>query len=367
MDEPVAGLMLRALDLAALGRGRVEPNPMVGAIVVRDGVVVGQGHHAIFGGPHAEVAALNAAGERARGADLYVTLEPCCHRGKTPPCTDRVIAAGIRRVVAATGDPFPRVAGGGFEILRRAGIETHVGLMKREARRLNLAYFKLIETGRPYVHAKWAMTLDGKTATAAGESKWITGEETRAHANQFRGMVDAIVAGIATVIADDPLLTARPSGLRNPMRIVVDSKARTPPDSQLVRTARLSPVMIACTSEADADAKSRLQHSGCECWICPPTPRGRVDLGELLVELGRRRITHLLVEGGSEILGSFVDVGQIDAVRIYMSPSVLGGNRATTPVGGFGIDGLRNRLRLSDWTLERLGDDLFFSGRTEVE
>ena len=261
--------MRRALAEAERGRGAVEPNPLVGAVVVREGRPVGVGHHARFGGPHAEVVALEAAGAAARGATLYVTLEPCCHHGKTPPCTEAVLAAGIRRVVAAMTDPFPKVAGGGFARLAAAGLEVESGLLETEARRLNAPYLKRLATGRPYVIAKWAMTLDGKTATASGDSRWISGPRSRALVHELRGRMDAILVGIGTALADDPQLTARPPGPRRAARVVLDSAARLPPDSRLARTAREIPVWVAVTERAGAERRAALAALGCDI-LCPP-------------------------------------------------------------------------------------------------
>src|SRR5436309_2908852 len=235
--------MHRALELAERGRGFVEPNPLVGAVLVRDGQVVGEGWHQRYGQAHAEVNALSAAGEAARGATLYVTLEPCCHHGKTPPCTDAVLKAGVARVVVAMADPFPKVSGGGLAILRAAGVEVHVGLCEPEARELNAPYLKLLRTGRPWVHAKWAMTLDGKIATRTGDSKWISGEESRRRVHELRGRMDAILVGRGTVVADDPLLTARPAGPRVAARVVVSASGELPERCQLRATAREVPVI----------------------------------------------------------------------------------------------------------------------------
>ncbi len=233
--------MRRALAEATRGLGRVEPNPMVGAVVVRDGQLVGVGHHARFGGPHAEIEALVQAGNLARGATLYLTLEPCCHFGKTPPCTDAVLDAGVARVVAAMRDPFPRVAGGGLARLRAAGLVVEVGLGANAARRLNAPYLKRLATGLPYVTAKWAMTLDGKTATASGDSRWISGPRSRALVHELRGRMDAILVGIGTALADDPELTARPSGPRQPARVVLDGACRLPATSRLAQTGTRGP------------------------------------------------------------------------------------------------------------------------------
>jgi diaminohydroxyphosphoribosylaminopyrimidine deaminase/5-amino-6-(5-phosphoribosylamino)uracil reductase len=225
-----------ALELAERGRGHAEPNPLVGAVLARDGRVVGSGWHRRFGEAHAEVNALAEAGDAARDATLYVTLEPCCHHGKTPPCTDAVLRAGVRRAVVAMSDPFPDVSGRGMQALRDAGVSVEVGLFQTEAVRLNAPYLKALRAGRPYVHAKWAMTLDGKTATPTGDSKWISNEASRARGHALRGRMDAVVVGIGTVLADDPLLTARPPGPRRPVRVVIDSRGRMPSDSQLART-----------------------------------------------------------------------------------------------------------------------------------
>ncbi len=253
--------MSRALAEAERGRGAVEPNPMVGAVVVRDAKAVGVGHHERFGGPHAEVIALARAGGLARGATLYVTLEPCCHHGKTPPCTDAILKAKVARVVAAMRDPFPKVDGGGASRLRSAGVEVEVGLMAEESRRLNGPYLKRLATGLPYVTAKWAMTLDGKTAAASGDSRWISGPRSRALVHEVRGRMDAILIGIGTALADDPSLTARPPGPRTPARVILDGSARLPLDSQLATTAREVPVLVAVTTRAPVRSSPALESS----------------------------------------------------------------------------------------------------------
>src|SRR3954451_1208374 len=245
--------MPRALELAERGRGHVEPNPLVGAVIVRDGRVVGEGWHQRYGEAHAEVHALAAAGAAARGATLYVTLEPCCHHGKTPPCTDAVLRAGVGRVVASMLDPNPLVAGKGAERLRAAGVAVEIGVGEAEARRLNAPYLKLLRTGRPYVHLKWAMTLDGKICTRTGDSKWISNEASRRRVHELRGRVDAILVGVGTALADDPQLTARPRGPRTATRIVLDSRGRLPPTSLLAATARIVPTLVATTAAAPED------------------------------------------------------------------------------------------------------------------
>ncbi len=351
--------MARALELAEKGRGYVEPNPLVGAVVVHDGMVVGEGWHEGFGKPHAEINALAKAGEAARGATLYVTLEPCCHHGKTPPCTETILGAGVRRVVAAMTDPFPAVAGQGVARLRQAGIVLEMGLMENEARRLNAPYLKLISTGRPYVHAKWAMTLDGKIATRTGDSKWISGEMSRRHTHELRGRMDAIIVGIGTVLADNPSLTVRPPGPRVPMRIVLDSDGRLPSSSSLATTAGDTPVLVVM---ADDSAKaSDLRALGCEV-LTLPSHNGLPDVTSLLDELGRRRLTNVLVEGGAQVLGSFFDAKVVDEVHAFIAPLITGGN-ATTAVAGLGIDKISEALRLAEWTVEKLGTDMLIHGR----
>lgn len=336
--------MRRALAEAARGLGFVEPNPMVGAVIVRDGKIVAAGHHARFGGPHAEIVALEAAGEAARGATLVVTLEPCCHFGKTPPCADAVIAAGISRVVAAMRDPFPRVSGGGFDRLRAAGIAVEVGLLQDEARELNASFLKRVATGLPFVLAKWAMTLDGKTATSSGDSRWISGERSRAIVHETRGRMDGILIGIGTALADDPALTARPAGPRVPARIILDPAARLPLDGKLVRTARQTPVLVAVTGRASMESTNALAHAGCE--ILRFDGEGRVPIDPLLRELGSRGMANLLVEGGGRVLGAFLDAGEVDAVDVFIAPKFAGGSPNFVPAWGVGVKEMAQAWRL---------------------
>jgi diaminohydroxyphosphoribosylaminopyrimidine deaminase/5-amino-6-(5-phosphoribosylamino)uracil reductase len=324
-------LMRRALDLASRGAGHVEPNPQVGAVVVApDGAIVGEGWHAVYGGPHAEVAALAAAGPAARGATLHVTLEPCCHHGKTPPCTAAIIAAGIARVVVAAGDPFPAVAGRGIAALRAAGIAVETGALEAEACRMIAPFRKLVETGTPWVIAKWAMSLDGRLAAAPGADRWISSPESRALVHALRGRIDAIAVGIGTVLGDDPLLTARPPGPRQPLRIVLDSTARLPLTAALVRTAREVPVLVAAGPAADAARVGALREAGCEVWQgAAEAPIER--LRELLGELGRRRITNLMVEGGPAVLRTLFAAGAADEIQAFVAPRVIGGDPAALP------------------------------------
>ena len=324
--------MRRAIDLAGRGAGHVEPNPQVGAVVVAaDGTIVGEGWHTVFGGPHAEVAALAAAGPAARGATLCVTLEPCCHHGKTPPCTAAIIAAGIARVVVATGDPFPAVAGRGIAALRAAGIDVETGVLAADARRLIAPFCKLVETGMPWVIAKWAMSLDGRLAAPPGADRWISSSESRGLVHALRGRIDAIVVGIGTVLADDPLLTARPPGPRQPLRIVLDSAARLPLAAALVRTAREVPVLVAAGPAATADRVAALRAAGCEVWQAATDSRS-AQVRELLAELGRRRLTNLMVEGGAAVLRTFFAAGAVDEIQAFVAPRVIGGDPAALPM-----------------------------------
>ena len=300
---------------------------MVGAIVMATDAtgtrIVGEGWHERFGGPHAEVRALAEAGDAARGATLYVTLEPCCHTGKTPPCTDAILAAGIARVVVAAGDPFPAVAGQGLARLRAAGVIVEEGLLAEEAIRLTAPYRKLVRTGRPWVIAKWAMSLDGRLANPPGDDRWISSAESREIVHDLRRRVDAILVGIGTVLADDPLLTARPAGERRGPRIVCDGLARTPPESQLVRSAREWPVLVAVGPRADPERVAVLAAAGCEIWHGSADPQGRFVA--LLDELGRRRMTNLLVEGGPTILEGLFTHRLVDEVWAFVAPTIIGG------------------------------------------
>lgn len=354
--------MRRALELAALGLGHAEPNPLVGCVIACGAEVIGEGWHRRYGGPHAEIEALAIAGSRAAGATVYVTLEPCCHFGKTPPCTQALIEAGVRRVVAAMSDPFPAVAGRGAETLRSTGIDVELGLGEAEARTLNAPYLKLLSSGKPWVLAKWAMTLDGKIATRTGESRWISSEASRQRGHELRGRVDAIVVGSGTAAADDPLLTARPAGPRQAVRVVVDSRASLSPESQLVHTAREVPVIVAAGNEAAEADCQRLKSAGCEVLVLPGATHG-ARLDELLSELGRRRMTNVLVEGGSRLLGNWFDLGQIDEVHVFIAPRIFGGAQAPTAVGGAGVESPQRARALGDIRWSESGGDLYGWGR----
>lgn len=357
--------MRRALALAARARGRTSPNPLVGAVLVREGRAVGEGFHRRAGGPHAEVEALRQAGDEACGATLYVTLEPCCHHGRTPPCTEALIRAGVRRVVAAMVDPDQRVCGRGLAALRAAGIRVEVGLLEEEARRLNEAYLALKLLGRPFITMKYAMTLDGRIATRQGDSRWVTGEVARRFVHRLRDRVDVIAVGVGTVLSDDPRLTARlPRGGRDPIRLVIDSRARTPPDARVlqVRPESGAPTWIAVTAAAPARRLRALVAAGAEILCLPATAEGRVDLVALMEELGRRGVLHVLVEGGAAIHGALLAAGLVDQVLAFIAPKLAGGAGAPGPVGGPGVERMAGAYRLEGVKLRRLGGDWLIAG-----
>lgn len=340
---------------------------MVGAVVVdRLGEIVGSGYHQRFGGPHAEIEALAVAGERAAGSTVYVTLEPCCHFGKTPPCTEALIGAGVRRVVAAMADPFPRVDGGGLEQLRRSGVEVEVGLLEAEARQLNAPYLKRLQSGMPWVIAKWAMTLDGRIATRTGDSQWISGAESRQKVHELRGRVDAIMVGSGTLIADDPALTARPPGPRTATRVVVSGSGQLPTDRQLLRTARETPVLIV-TCQGNEPNLTAWTEAGAELLVLPADPTAptghQVPIVETFQELGRRGMTNVLVEGGAKLLGTLLDADIVDEVWAFVAPMLIGGSDAPGPVGGVGVAQLSQAVRFESWNSVSIGPDLWFQGR----
>lgn len=355
--------MARALALAARGRGLTSPNPMVGALVVQDGAVIAERFHERAGGPHAEAAALEAAGPRARGATLYVTLEPCNHVGRTPPCVDAILRAGVRRVVAATRDPNPRVTGGGTAALTAAGIEVDLGCLEREARELNHAFFTAIAQQRPHVTAKWAMTLDGKIAAHDRRSRWITGEAARREAHRLRSESDAIVTGIGTVLADDPALTVRlqQPWPREPYRVVVDGRARLPLEAALLRTGTRARVLVAVGEEAPAARVAALTSSGVTVLQCKSRD-GRVDVADVCARLFALDVIAVLLEAGSELTGAFVQAGLVDRVAVFVAPKLVGGTAAPTPVGGPGLS-LGDAVHLDGLTARPLGDDWLLEGR----
>ena len=351
--------MQSALELAAGGAGWVSPNPMVGCVIVKDGEVVGRGYHQRFGGPHAEVHALYEAGDRAREAVLYVTLEPCCHTGKTPPCVDAILQAQVGRVVVAIRDPNPRVDGGGLSRLESAGVEVTIGVCEAEARRLNEAFVKYITTRRPFVTSKSAITLDGKIATRSGASRWITGEAARAAGHQLRHANDAILVGIGTVLQDDPQLTTRLPGQRgvNPLRIVVDSTLRLAPTAQVADVAQDRRTLIATTGQA-ADAKVKaLQERGVEVTRLPACTDGRVNLDALCTVLGERGVASVLVEGGAALTAALLKQRLIDKMVLFVAPKIIGGDGISV-FGPCGVDTMEQALLLRDLTSRPIGGDV---------
>lgn len=355
--------MKRALDLAAMALGRTSPNPVVGAVVVKDGEIVGEGYHQRAGTPHAEVHALRQAGAEARGATIYVTLEPCSHHGRTPPCANALIEAGIRRAVVATVDPNPLVAGRGLAILEEAGIETTVGVLQEQAIRLNQFFFKYIKTRRPYVTIKSAMTLDGKIATASGDSRWVSGEESRRVVHQMRNTYDAIMVGIGTVLKDDPLLNTRLDSVdsRDPVRVIVDSKLDLPLESQIVRTSPGQNTLVFCSSHAEAARIEQLEQAGIEV-IALPTENELLPLEQLLDELGRRELCSLLVEGGAEINANLIENGLADKIYLFIAPKIVGGRAAPSPVGGIGAGLMRDAIPVMSLETTVSGQDLLLTG-----
>ena len=354
--------MREALGLARRGRGRVEPNPMVGCVIVKHGAVVGRGRHRSFGGDHAEVEALRDAGADAEGADVYVTLEPCAHHGKTPPCTDALIRAKVKRVVMAMGDPFPQTSGTGPKRLAEAGTEIEAGLLEQDARQLNAPYLKLVTREQSYLIAKWAMSLDGKIATRTGDSRWISGEESRRLVHEMRNEVDAIMVGAGTVLHDDPQLTCRIPGGRNPRRIIVDGPAETPPASQVVRTAHDIETIIATTETAPAERTDPLAEAGCDIMRLP-AKNGLISVADLLTQTARRRLTNILVEGGGGLLTSIFEEDVADEVRVFIAPVIIGGAGARAPVAGWGVENISDALRLRSVTTRQVGDDTLIIGR----
>ncbi|MGC9530600.1 MAG: bifunctional diaminohydroxyphosphoribosylaminopyrimidine deaminase/5-amino-6-(5-phosphoribosylamino)uracil reductase RibD [Candidatus Bipolaricaulaceae bacterium] len=351
--------MRRALDLARLGEGYTRPNPLVGAVVVADGRVVAEGHHAGYGGPHAEAVALERAGDRAKGADLYVNLEPCAHQGMTPPCTDRILAAGVRRVIVATRDPNPLVNGRGVARLRAAGISVVEGVLKEEATRLNEIFFHWIATGRPLVALKLALSLDGKIASRTGAARWITGPEARREGHRLRRRHAAVVVGIGTVLADDPELTVRQVPGPSPVRVVLDTHARLPAGANVLSPH--APTVVATGPGVPARRRQELAARGAEVWELPSDGE-RVALPALLQRLGERGMDSVLVEGGGEVAWSFLSQGLVNKLYLLYAPLILGGRAAVSAVGGAGFPSPQAALRVDGLTVEQVGGDLLVSG-----
>ena len=355
--------MLEALELAQKGMGFTSPNPMVGAVIVRDGEIIGSGYHKKYGDLHAERSAFAYCDENGidcTGADMYVTLEPCCHHGKQPPCTDAVIAHGIKRVFVGSSDPNPLVAGKGTQILREHGIDVTEGILKDECDALNEIFFHYITTGLPFVTLKYAMTLDGKIACYTGQSKWITGEAAREQVQIERLRHSAIMVGVGTVLADDPMLTCRLENGRDPVRIICDSALRTPYECNIVRTAKEVPTIIATVSDDEASAE-KFREAGCRVIKTSPV-EGRVDLKELMRILGSEKIDSILLEGGGELNWSALSNGIVSKIQAYIAPKIFGGN-GKSPVGGEGVPFPSAAIMLEKGSIVRIGDDILIESR----
>ncbi len=361
--------MARALDLARAHLGETSPNPTVGAVLVREGRIIAEGYHRAAGQPHAEIEALRRAGDAARGATLYVNLEPCNHHGRTPPCSEAIIAAGVARVFYATPDPNP-VAGGGAGRMAAAGVEVHLGPGQDAARDLNRFFFHYVRVAKPYVIAKFAASLDGKIATRSGDSQWITGPEARQRGHELRRQVDAILAGAGTVIADDPQLTARfPDGglaSHQPLRIVLDSRGRAPLDARVFSPDLPGRTLVATTAAMPEAHRRALAARDVEAVVLPADETGRVAIPALLQHLGQRQVVSLMVEGGGQILASFFEAGEVQEVWAFLAPMIIGGEAAPGPVGGLGAAFLTDATILRDVSIESVGKDWLFRAKVET-
>lgn len=358
--------MRLAMQLAGNAIGRTSPNPLVGAVIVKDNRVVGCGWHRKAGTPHAEVHALNQAGELAQGADVYVTLEPCAHYGKTPPCAKALVEAKVKNVYGGLLDVNPKVAGKGFKILEDAGIHVEYGFLQDELRKQNEVFFKWIEHKKPFVVLKAAMTLDGKIATATGQSKWITNETSRAYGYKLRDIYDGIMVGINTVIEDNPMLTARVDGGKNPIRIVVDSSLKIDINANVVQD-KSAKTIIATTDKADKDKILKLQAQDVDVIVVDKDENDKVDIEKLLDILGQQNICSILVEGGATLSGSFVAKKLVDKVYFFIALKIVGGKEAKTPVAGTGILNLQEALALKDIQIEKLEEDILIIGRVDKD
>lgn len=366
---PEEKYMRRAIELAKKGSGHVNPNPLVGAVIVRDGEIIGEGYHECYGQLHAErnaIANAKKRGNSLEGSTIYVTLEPCCHYGKTPPCTEAIIEEKIARVVVGSDDPNPLVSGKGFQMLREKGIEVIPHFLKEECDAMNHVFFHYIRTGTPYVAMKYAMTMDGKIACYTGDSKWVTGEESRAHVQTLRNHYKGIMAGIGTVLADDPMLNCRIEGGRDPIRIITDSHLRIPMDSQLVRTAGQQPLIVACLPDADEEKAAQLQEKGVEVLRIPGVTTADIteeqkeviSLPVLMKELGARKIDGILLEGGGQLNESALQAGIVDRIYCYIAPKIFGGVQAKTPVEGQGLTRAADAWQFNRIGMQEFGQDI---------
>ena len=366
---PEEKYMRRAIELAKKGSGHVNPNPLVGAVIVRDGEIIGEGYHECYGQLHAErnaIANAKKRGNSLEGSTIYVTLEPCCHYGKTPPCTEAIIEEKIARVVVGSDDPNPLVSGKGFQMLREKRIEVIPHFLKEECDAMNHVFFHYIRTGTPYVAMKYAMTMDGKIACYTGDSKWVTGEESRAHVQTLRNHYKGIMAGIGTVLADDPMLNCRIEGGRDPIRIIADSHLRIPMDSQLVRTAGQQPLIVACLPDADEEKAAQLQEKGVEVLRIPGVTTADIteeqkeviSLPVLMKELGARKIDGILLEGGGQLNESALQAGIVDRIYCYIAPKIFGGAQAKTPVEGQGLTRAADAWKFNRIGMQEFGQDI---------
>jgi diaminohydroxyphosphoribosylaminopyrimidine deaminase / 5-amino-6-(5-phosphoribosylamino)uracil reductase len=356
--------MSRVLQLAQKGAGRTSPNPMVGAVVVKNGRVVGEGYHKKAGFPHGEIEALKKAGPEAQGADLYVNLEPCCHFGKTPPCTEAILVAGVRKVIVGMRDPNPLVSGKGIRKLRLKGIEVATGVLSKECARLNEVFIKFICTRRPFVILKTAVSLDGKIATSSGQSQWITGAKARQRVHQIRNEVDAIVVGAGTVVADNPSLTTRlgkKSNVKHPVRVILDNENRVSLNANVFKNADRQRVLYVTGKNLPVSRKRALTEKGVEILFLKEK-KGGVDLKHLLQALGEKELTSLLIEGGGEVNASFLEMGLVDKVMVFVAPILIGGRDAPGPVGGKGVQRLEKALKIKSMTVNPVGNDWLLEG-----
>ncbi|HBN57108.1 MAG TPA: bifunctional diaminohydroxyphosphoribosylaminopyrimidine deaminase/5-amino-6-(5-phosphoribosylamino)uracil reductase RibD [Lachnospiraceae bacterium] len=357
--------MRLALELAEQGRGWTSPNPMVGAVIVKNGRIIGQGWHERCGQPHAERNALASCAEDPRDAVMYVTLEPCCHYGRQPPCTEAVLAAGIRRVAVGSNDPNPLVAGKGIKALREHGVEVIEDVLKAECDKLNEVFFHYIQTGRPFVMMKYAMTMDGKIAAYTGASRWITGEESRAHVQCQRHRHSAIMVGVGTVLTDDPLLTCRMPGGKNPIRIICDTHLHTPLTARVVTTAKEIPTILA-TCCGDKERQLLYENAGC-CVLRTNEKDGHVDLWQLMEKLGQKQIDSVLLEGGGTLNWAALESGVVQKVQTYVAPKLFGGQDAKTPVEGMGVPAPDHAFRLKNAAITRLGEDFLIESEVDYD
>ena len=368
--EQEENYMKYALELAKKGMGYVNPNPLVGAVLVKENRMIGEGYHKEFGGLHAEREAFQNTRESADGATLYVTLEPCCHYGKTPPCTDIIIESGVSKVVIGCSDPNPKVAGEGIQMLKEHGIEVQVGVLRKECEDLNRIFFHYIKTKTPYVLMKYAMTLDGKIATVIGQSKWITGEKAREEVQRTRHQYSAIMVGIGTVIKDDPSLTCRIPNGKNPIRIICDTNLKIPLHSKVVQTAKEVETWIAtCKHERNREKEMVLKEAGCTLLSFAPKKQEKegenkmgIPLKELMEELGKRGVDSVLLEGGAELNASALKEGIVNRVQAYIAPTLFGGKEGKTPIGGMGVFQVEQGIHLKEVTMKKIGNDYVIEG-----